>query len=217
MSAELSSLLSNNAGAVFGVAGALGGAALSFWAAFVLRKRDFRLRTWEKLLERRMAAYESVMSIATELRVMVGVGGLDPENEVRRTPQMMRSKKEFEAWFVRFTTAGLGATTWLNLETRREMNLVQDYLVTLHVHLTDVPSTCYSLAGELIRADFIDFSASLEKAAYTYFERDIHKLRLSSLKQHHKHEMDETQRRLGSTALLRNAQKIRDLANGKGA
>ncbi len=209
MSVSFVDFFDKNASAVFGVGGALGGALLSYVAAFMLRKRDYRLRVWEKLFDRRIAAHESVISVATELRVMVGVGGVDVHNEVRRAPEIMRSRETFEEWFAHFSRIGLGATTWLNISTRRELNLIQDYLVTLHLQLEGVLTDKFPKVGELIRPDFINLSSSLEKAAYSFFERDIHRLRLTSLKDHHKYPPGETERRLASTELLTKAHEIR--------
>lgn len=60
--------LSENASAIFALIGALGGAVLSFIGALLLKKRDFSLATGGKLLDRRIAAHESVAALATEMR-----------------------------------------------------------------------------------------------------------------------------------------------------
>ena len=71
-----------------------------FW---LLRKRDYALRAWDKLLERRIMAPEDVIAMALEMRVMVGLGGVEESDEVARSPPVLSSKDEFEHWFVRFT------------------------------------------------------------------------------------------------------------------
>jgi hypothetical protein len=91
------------------------------------------------------------------------------------------------------------------------VNFVQDYLVTLHMHLGGVPTGNYLSVGELIRQDFIELSSSLEKKAYEFFTRDIKKLRLNSLDDWHKYKRPETERRLQATALLRRSEEIAQL------
>ena len=111
--------LSANASAVFGLIGALGGGVLSFLATLILKKRDFNLQMWGKLFDRRIAAHEKVISLAVEMRVMVGLGGRDKHGEVRRAPQVLLSKEEFERWFTRFTELTMEGTTWLSIATKR--------------------------------------------------------------------------------------------------
>ncbi len=201
--------LESNASAVFGLAGALGGALLTSVAGLLARNRDFKLRAWEKVLERRIAAHENVLSIAAEMRVMYPLGGVDSNDEVRRAPMMVRTREDLERSLTRFGQASFMATTWLNIRAKRELSLVQDYFVTLHVYLEGVASESYPAIGEIIRQDFIDLSASLEKASHEYFTRDIGRRQLPSLRQHHKYQIAETGRRLEATALVRNSQRIR--------
>lgn len=89
--------------------------------------------------------------------------------------------------------------------TKREVAFVQDYLVTLHMHLVDVPSEKYFDFAQLIRQDFIDLSDSLEKAAFSFFESGIHRAKLDSLSAWHKYRRLVAERRLTSTALIQNS------------
>jgi hypothetical protein len=66
-----------------------------------------------------------------------------------------------------------------------------------------VPSDTFLQLGELIRQDFVDLSSSLEKKAFQFFQTGIRKLRPDSLNQWHKYKRPETERRLGSTLLVK--------------
>lgn len=135
---------------------------------------------------------------------MVSSGMLGADGEVARGPRILLSKEEFESWFTRFTEQQLEGSTWLTTATKREVAFVQNYLVTLHMHLADVPSEkCFDLA-QLIRQDFIDLSSSLEKVAFTFFETGIHRAKPDSLLDWHKYKRPVTEQRLTSTALLQN-------------
>lgn len=197
-----------NASAMFALAGALGGGVLSFFGAMLLKKREFNLAIWGKLLERRISAHEVVISLATEMRVMFLLGGVSASGEVRRAPNVMASMEAFEEWFGRFTRLSLEGTSWLSTETKREMSLVQDYLVTLHMHLAGIPSDRYPELGEVVRQDFIDFSASLERKAFDFFKHEIRSMRLDSPTEWHKYERQETERRLKATALGNNFERF---------
>lgn len=206
---DLVLFLSTNSSAVFGLIGAIGGAVLSFFASFLLKKRDFNLQMWGKLFDRRIAAHEKVISLAVDMRVMVTLGGIDENKEIRRTPQILLSKDVFEGWFARFTQLTSEGTSWLTIETKREVNFIQDYLATLHMHLAYVADDNYPHVGTIIRQDFVDLSASLEKKAFSFFQHGILELKLDSLDQHHKYKLPETEKRLQATALMRDMSKIR--------
>lgn len=208
---DIQTFLQTNASAIFGLLGALGGGILSYIATSLQKRQDFNLQMWGKLFDRRIAAHEKVIALALEMRVMVGLGGVDALGEVCRAPQVLISKEEFERWFTRFTQLTLEGTTWLTTETKREVNFAQDYLVTLHLNLAEVPSGKYLEVGELVRQDFIDLSSSLERKAFEYFEKGIHKLRLDSLDKHHKYKRPETHRRLTSTSLFQKRDQIQTI------
>lgn len=202
MDFDLSSFIDENASAIFALAGALGGGLLSFIGALLLKKREFSLAVSSKILDRRIDAHEKVIALATEMRVMVGLGGVTESGEVRRSPQIMMSRETFEDWFTRFTKLSMEGTSWLSTSTKREVNFVQDYLITLHLYLENVPSERFLDLGEIIRQDFIDLSASLEKKAFLFFQKGIRKLQPDNLDEWHKYERSETERRLHATSLL---------------
>lgn len=191
-----------NASAVFALLGAVGGAILSFVASLMLKQREFNLQVRAKLLDRQIAAHETILALATEMRAMYAPGGVDAHGEVRRGPRVLLSKREFEVWFTRFSELQMQGTSWLSNVAKREVAFVQDYLVTLHTHLIDVPdSNCFAL-GEAIRNDFIDLSASLERKAFEFFQRGIGRSKPDGLDLWHKYDRSETERRLKSMKLL---------------
>src|SRR5580658_3988558 len=121
-----------NPSGVFALLGAAGGAFLSFLGSWSLRKREYDLRLWEKLLDRRISAHEGVIQTALEIRGMVPLGGVDTKGEVLRAPTVLQSKEVFEAWFQLATARTAAGTTWLTVGAKRELNYIQDYLLTLY-------------------------------------------------------------------------------------
>lgn len=205
---NIQQFITEHASAVFALLGVLGGGLLSFFGSLLLKKRDFNLRLWDKLIERRIKAHENVMALAVEMRIMVPIGGVDQDGDVRRAPQVLISKKEFDRWLTRFTQLSMEGTTWLTTDAKRELNFAQDYLVTLHQNISGIPSEKYLAVGNIIRGDFIDISSSLEKKSFEFFESGIRKLKLDSLNKWHKYKRPVTESRLKQTALLRNWETI---------
>ena len=202
MSGEIEDILRRHSHLLAAVAGACGGACIKYFFDRVLRKQEYDLRLWEKIIDKRITAHEDAVEVAIEMRSMVGIGGRGNDGEVRRTPQVLLSKEAFEDWFRSAIHKGLSGSTWLAIYVIREMTLIQDYLVTLHQHLSNIPTESYAAVGEIVRQDFIDLSSNLEKNAVRFFEKDIRTLRISDVNKHHKYQKDETIRRLQNTKLL---------------
>jgi len=84
--------------------------------------------------------------------------------------------------------------------------------VNLHMRLACVSSEKYLEVGQVIRSDFIDLSAQLEKKAFRFFTNDVHSLQLSNLEEWHKYQRPETVKRLNQTALFIEREKIQRIA-----
>ena len=135
---------------------------------------------------------------------MVSAGSFDETGEVERWPNLLQSREVFEAWFTEFTREQVGSSSWLTTVAKREVAYVQDYLVTLHIHLKQVPSESYPPLARLVRQDFSDLSSSLEKVVFAFFEKGIHRAQPDSLSSWHKYKRAVTERRLGATLLAKN-------------
>lgn len=204
----MATFLSDNASAVFGLMGALGGVFLTFITGWVLKKRDYDLRLWDRLLERRIASHDDLMQVANEMRMMASLRGVDETGEVARTPQVLVSREVFEGWMRRAIEKLVGGAAWLTTSAKREANLIQDYLVTLHLYLEGVPSSRFEEVGTIVRQDFIMLSSSLEKVAHAFFKKGVRKLQVGNLDDWHKYPREETERRLKDTQLLVRSKNI---------
>jgi hypothetical protein len=148
-----------NASAVFALLGAAVGGLFSFLGSWLLRKREYDLRLWEKLLDRRVNAHEAVIQAALEMRRMAPSGRVDSTGDAIRAPTVLESKEAFEGWFGNTMSRATAGTTWLTVRAKRELNFAQDYLLTLHMHLQKVPSALYPSVGVIVRETLIKLSA----------------------------------------------------------
>jgi hypothetical protein len=159
--------LKQNAPALIALLGVLVGALLTgglgLWNAWIIRDRDLDLKLWERFLDRRITAHETVVGLALNMRIMCTLGKVDASGEVARVPQVMTSKEAFDEWLAKFAEESNPATTWLSTPVKRELNFAQDYLVTLHTNLSAVPSDRFALVGALVRQDFIDLSSAVRQ------------------------------------------------------
>ena len=184
------------------VVGSLLTGGLAHWNAQAMRRRDLDLKLWERFLDRRITAHETIVAVALKMRVMVSAFEVDSCGELLRAPQVMISKEELDHWISEFAQTVLPATTWLSTSVKREIYFVQDYLATLNTKLSGVPSEHFAAVGSFVRQDFIDISDRLEKAAFEFFKAEARELRLNDLTEHHKYPLEETNRRLQNTVLL---------------
>ncbi len=198
----MAQFLAEHASAIFALMGTLVGGMVSYVGSWFLRRRDLDLRLWERFLDRRISAHEAVVGLALKMRVMASLEEFDSDGNLIRAPNVMVSREAFEEWLTEFAQVSVPATTWLSIVVKRELNLVQDFMVTLHSSLTRVPSERFLTVGTIVYQDFLDFSSSLERIAFQFFESEARKLKLPELAEHHKYAFEETQLRLQKTVMM---------------
>ncbi|MBO6806614.1 hypothetical protein [Thalassospira sp.] len=198
-----------NASAVFGLLGALGGSLIVSVTNYVSKTRDIKLQSWRGLLDRKISAHDQVLKVASEMHVMAGNGEMDQEGQIIRFPVVIQNREYFEEWFTSVTTRLLSNTDWLSLKAKREVFYLQDYLIHLHKYLNErdiSPSSgvaeIYQEVGKEIREDFVTISQNLRQSAMDYFEYDINRMTFDNLKGHHKLQRKDTEERLLSSKLF---------------
>lgn len=191
----------NNGSALFAILGTLSGGVVTYMGSWALSGREYNLRLWDKLLERRMKAHENLISSALQMRVMASLGIADNLGDIRRFPEIFISKDSFEDWFQRFTYLNNEYSTCLSIKAKRELYFFQDYLINLHAFLKQVPTENYPKVGEILRQDFIDLSVQLEKSSYAFFKKDFRKLKIGNIEEHHKYKKRITYARLSRMLL----------------
>lgn len=213
--AGVQSFLAEHASTLFGLLGVLIGGLVTYLTSWRLKKREFDLRAWEKILDRRIDAHERLIEVGREMITMVALGGVDSGGEVRRSPRVMLNREFFEEWMTGAIQRLLGAYPWLATSALREAGFTQDYLVTLHMHLQDAPSDNYLKAGELIRQDFLDVGNGIQHVAQEFFGREMFEVSLRDVGVHHKYPRAETEKRLRSTMLLSKFREFVEIAHAE--
>ena len=173
----LEEFINKHASGLFSIIGVI----IGICVPWLIKKREYSLKLWSILLKKRIKAHEKVLGVAIEMRAIIKL------EDGNRFPKILCSKETFETWFINFTEQTFKETTWLTTEAKRELNYVQDYLSNLHSALSSINSDLYFQIGITIRKDFINLSNDLEKKSFKFFEKEVHKLKLSSLKKWHKY------------------------------
>lgn len=199
--------LEQHATAISALLGTALGGGIAFITSRAAARRDLKIRLFESVFQRRMDAHEQVLELCRRICTMVGAGGLDESGEVARHPAFLHSSEAFNQCFAQLSNA-LSNSHWFRAPLLRELNLFQDYLVTLNLHLEGTPEGAYPAVGGLIRQDFVDFAASIQERALLFFTDDLDRLDVLPPKAWHKFEKAETERRLSATQLLKRSSDI---------
>lgn len=201
--------LRENASAVFGLIGALGGAVLSFSAAWFLKRRELQLRLYEKVTDRRLASHDSVIALAKELR-KTGIPYDETSDVQQRAPICLCTIDTLDEFNTNFALTMVEHTTWLSADLVRELHLFQDYLGNVQLKLREIGKDKTFELGCIIREDFIDFSSRIERLAFHYFA-SIGRLEKLKPPANPQYSDAERQARLEQTALVRRYGEIETL------
>ena len=198
--------LQENASAIFALAGVFGGSLLSFWGTWLLKRRDLQLRLCEKVIDRRLASHDAVITLAKELR-KTGILYDEATSFEDRAPICFCTPEDFDKFNTVFALTMVEHSTWLSASLVRELHLLQEYLVNVQIRIREVGKNKTFELGCIIREDFISFSSRIEQFAIEYFSKIQ---RLENLKYPTETYYSEKERksRLAMTALSRKSDDI---------
>ncbi|CAN0655624.1 protein of unknown function [Nitratireductor aquimarinus] len=100
--------------------GSRGTGLISLVGAWLLQRQDHSLKLWEKIIERRIHAHDSLLNAAMEMRGMVALGYVDANVDPLRVTYALLSKAHFEDFFARFTGASLSGSAWQTIAPGHE-------------------------------------------------------------------------------------------------
>lgn len=189
---------------------ALIGAALGFIASqaveYLRISREAKVRQKEKMMDRMIAAHESVISLADS---MMSVSILEDVHDLPNNMDMpvrgatvVMSLDTFEEWWGSQFSSTYARHVWLSINTLREINFVQDYLTNIHSLIKTMGTEDVRRLSVIVRQDFIDMSGALRKHAMQFISEDAVNLKFkTSHKQWHKYKKEVTLKRLNTTKL----------------
>ncbi len=188
----------------FAVYGAIFGIGISWIGNWLLNRQQYKLRLWDKLLDKRIAAQENVIYAAKLLQSVTALGGLDESNNLKRIPIALLSKDNFDNSFASFTELTQINSCWLTLAAKHEVNFIQDYLVNVNEIIRKLPESELEKLALTLHVDFVILGGNLEKIAYSFFESGVLKFELEQIKKWHKYKPKITYERLYATELYKN-------------
>lgn len=199
--------------AIIALSGVIIGALINNFFNWNIKRRETQLKLIEKQVDKKIQAYENVLTIAKALRMVITTYKTDSNSNLITYPSVLENKNNFSELIHSFSSIVNTYSHWLDIETIRELYFVQDYLATLSQSVENVNDKKMQTLGLIIKQDFIDLSSSLEKIILESYQNKITNLGVKKINGWHKYKKDETLKRLNGLILMRDKDKIQTILN----
>lgn len=170
----------------------VGGFLLKLWH----ERYKAGLRVRERVVERQFDAHESLQEITQDLRTMT----VDADPGIGRHPEVLADIETFAKWHSGVAAQFAKHEQWLDPQVRRDLYLIQDYLVCLG-EVSRADEVEFEELRSNIAGDFIALSEELEASIRRFFASRIHRFDLSEEPEDHKRPQEETASFLAGTQL----------------
>ncbi len=211
----MNAFLTSNAPAIFALAGVIFGTLVTGMISYLSVTKEMKLRLTEKLLDKKLAAHESLLNIVGLIRTMILAGGEDEKGELKRHPLIMDSKVHMSDFLDQFNAVHNTAERWLSSPIKKEVSFFLDYFVNLNEHSRNSSDEALRESGVIIRDDFIDIALRLENCAHVFFNKDMLKLNYKTDRNWHKYSTKETLKKLDETEFYKNKKRVMNILHGR--
>ncbi|MGE4318644.1 MAG: hypothetical protein AB7E96_07020 [Deferribacterales bacterium] len=171
-------LLDKHFSAISVLAGGFLGGVLVYFREKLLKKKDFELRYFDKVLERRILAHEKILPVVTDINVTVMARQYTGEESFDTVPVFLLSKYNFNDWCFRFQQARKQTSQWLTTSVKNELEFLQNYIVNLQPILDlieeeeDVEFNLKTfMIGRELKDELRSIAISIEDKINLFFEK----------------------------------------------
>lgn len=150
--------------------GVIIGSFLAFLSSSFLKKKETRLKISEKILDKKIESHEDVLKLAKLLRSTISDNNFNSEMELITYPLILANKENYLDWKINLYNKANNNSHWLSQNVHKELFFIQDYFINLDKTLENVPDENLIQIAIILKNDFIDLSAKLEKSITEYFD-----------------------------------------------
>lgn len=195
--------------------GVIIGGLLSFFATWILQKKETTLRVTERILDHRIEAHETFGKFATTLGItdQIGYYENDPA-KVIDAPWFMESEEQFKKMMNDNQNLYKSYRFWLSTEVGNYLGLLGVYFTELHRVLSHTSTDNYWAIGLIINDDIAEFSIGLRNLCTRHLFTNV--LQLKVPEPHtllDQQIVTERRRQLNNTALFSQRKKIDTITN----
>lgn len=207
--------LIKNASAIFALIGAILGTTITGTITYATKTKEAKLRITEKLLDKKLAAHESLINLVSIIRTSVILGGEDENGELNRCPVIMQNRKNMDDFLALFNKVHNESDRWISSHLKREVSFFLDYFVNLNEDSRGATDEALQIAGSIVRSDFVEISLELENCAHEFFNNDMLKLKYRTDREWHKYPKDVTMKKLNETDFYKNRLQVKNIFRQK--
>jgi hypothetical protein len=198
---------------LLGLLGVIIGALATSFVNLKLKSKETKLRIVEKIFDKRIQAHENILLLTKDIKTVVSTREVDENYNIISFPKSLISKDEYSHFLNQTCSIIHQNNHWFNTDLERELGFLQDYLASVNQTIKDVDDIKLPLIGLVIKQDFIDLAANLDKLTFDFFRKDIYKLSINKHDEWHKYPKDITLKRYEETLLYRKQNEIDKIIN----
>ncbi len=168
------------------------------------QNKSYRLKLYDKIVDKKIQACDVVLDISKELRLIQqsSTNEYFDDGTLKRYPLVLKDFDSFYIFWTNLTNTFNSHSTWIDIDSQREINFLQDYLISLNSIIYQIKDEELYKIREDILYDFIELSSNIEKSIKNYYLKDFLNIKIIDKLQSHKFKKEETIKRLNQTKLF---------------
>jgi hypothetical protein len=187
--------------------GLIVGSFLTLIVQFYLSKKQTELSLSEKMIERRINAYNELYEKVKELRFMMPIMLINNEDEnekLKRKPRILLDLESLDDFINKTLDIYNRNSQWFSNDVVKEINYMQDYLLNVRTIFQDLTKESKEVFASDIKDDFIELGTIIDKAILPFYKNKYLKLKEDiGLLKWHKLRKEETLKRINNTILAK--------------
>jgi len=161
-----------------GLLGVLIGGGITALSNWLTVDKEAKVRIHERLFERRIQAYENVISFSRKLNTVVQTDNIGRDEYVETYNGFLQDQEHFDKLKNELYHANNPLSYMLDKNTVRELRYIQDYFGNLQEFLNSKNESDYVKIAIQIQPDFRELASRLRNSADKFFEREITSLNI---------------------------------------
>lgn len=197
-----------------GVVGVILGSIITSIVSWKLKTKELQLKFVEQIFQKRIKAYEELLSFIQFLRSTMPTGKID-KNGYAITPLVIYVNKEQHDKFQILLYNLLNNNChFLNYDIYIELNLLQTFEVNLNNYFLDTNLKNWEEMSLLFKADYIRIANRLNELALLFFEKEIYSIKIKTNRGNYQKLQNYIKEKISTSDFAKN-KKILDKFIGK--
>lgn len=184
------------------IVGILIGGGITVMVNLISKRKEAKWRVAEKLLDKRILAYEEIFDIVIATKMTISANRSDKDGNLLGYSSWLESKEKFDTfWMDSFSKIHKNGL-WLEPKLIKELGFFQDYMMTLNNNIDFTDINKFQKFRIYIQQDFINIAANLDKEIKKFISTDFVNMKATTKYEWHKLPKEETLQRMNKTRMM---------------